>query len=1016
MSRSSKRNSAANNDKGSHPLEKDPAQRRFLARSLGRNDKELAALSKLNASLHKAREQIIQSCGELVLLDLGAGRFTLINDELHETKSEDKDRPDVENYSLTPAQRDLCIDFILRMKLRRRLSNRLVRRLNRVAQAMDGVDIHPPNPPRYGDLRLHLDPKAVEAHKELSERKEAAKKALTETKEQQESTAREVPKVSSAPVLKTDEKEKEPKGADSNASPQPPQQQPQATPSSKEAPASNGEVKPPPMETSAEPMQVESSAEKPPKEATPESNAEVKDRSSDEDKEAEPTQEEPKDATMEESKDDSKDATKEESKDESKDAATEEPKEENKEESKDATMEEPKEESTDEAKEAATEEPKEESKDEAKSAATEGSKEESKAKTKEDAKDETKEEVKEERKDTNGDSHQEPTEPVKSNGDVPPKEPDSVASKPPAQEEEPALQEDTSSLLQEFDMAYDKVWNEQLQNFKYVLADQTVEPDYKQIKAGAAIGATARFSTEQEREQEYIRWQTTLLSKIPQQPTFEDLGLKNRVFCLEQRRKRCLEETYEDDEEPPTKMAKHDEKIPTAQEEDTKEEKVETSTESDDEKAKDEDAQEKSEDVEMEDEDADPKKEKSDSKSEEEGDSDEHDDEDEDEEESDKQDDEDEADEGGSNESPQEEVEEPKKKIKLEPRKPQADKEEEAPPEEVVPEPKLIRPMSLAAVPSFYDQDMQRIRTVHGDLLGSSILEHSRRRMTEATREYNEAFRLSNQVFDHRNRLQQNMNFVITKARQDQARASGEHNMQVAMAKQRWMKQKQEHDLARVKQFLPSNWGRHPFGTGATQNYQRRGGLFSVIATTVADIVDGSLIVAEGKVPNNKFESFVPPPANNAMIQQHARMEQELRHQINECGVKLAQSEEARKRAWKKMMKVKAEIEPANSYGRSRVDLTNYHQIPVPPLRNSTQQALPTDFAMNTSVASYTPPVGTSDSKYSAARVRQRISSDGTVAPVTEPKKDKDGFYVRPAGRTRKGMQWDSMRGIWVPE
>lgn len=57
-----------------------------------------------------------------------------------------------------------------------------------------------------------------------------------------------------------------------------------------------------------------------------------------------------------------------------------------------------------------------------------------------------------------------------------------------------------------------------------------------------------------------------------------------------------------------------------------------------------------------------------------------------------------------------------------------------------------------------------------------------------------------------------------------------------------------------------------------------------------------------------------------------------------------------------------------------------------------------------------------SDSKYSAARVRERISSDGTVAPVTTPKRTKDGLYVRPAGRTRKGMEWDAVRGIWVPE
>jgi hypothetical protein len=33
-----------------------------------------------------------------------------------------------------------------------------------------------------------------------------------------------------------------------------------------------------------------------------------------------------------------------------------------------------------------------------------------------------------------------------------------------------------------------------------------------------------------------------------------------------------------------------------------------------------------------------------------------------------------------------------------------------------------------------------------------------------------------------------------------------------------------------------------------------------------------------------------------------------------------------------------------------------------------------------------------------------------------KPKKTPDGLYQRPAGRKRKGMQWDAVRGIWVPE
>ena len=107
------------------------------------------------------------------------------------------------------------------------------------------------------------------------------------------------------------------------------------------------------------------------------------------------------------------------------------------------------------------------------------------------------------------------------------------------------------------------------------------------------------------------------------------------------------------------------------------------------------------------------------------------------------------------------------------------------------------------------------------------------------------------------------------------------------------------------------------------------------------------------------------------------------------------------------------------------ISLANYQSIPLPPLRSSTQQTVPQEFSVaRAAVASYTPPrsvIGNpdglgSESKYSAARVRERIGADGSVAPVSEPKKTKDGLYQRPAGRTRKGMQWDAIRGIWVPE
>jgi len=124
-------------------------------------------------------------------------------------------------------------------------------------------------------------------------------------------------------------------------------------------------------------------------------------------------------------------------------------------------------------------------------------------------------------------------------------------------------------------------------------------------------------------------------------------------------------------------------------------------------------------------------------------------------------------------------------------------------------------------------------------------------------------------------------------------------------------------------------------------------------------------------------------------------------------------------------MKTQAELHnlpPENRGGNGRGGFKRMpvHQITLPSLRTSTQQSIPRELMQQVvPLASYTPPepmIVASDSKYSAARIKQRKAADGTVAPVSEPKKSKDGSYLRPAGRTRKGMQWDAINGVWVPQ
>lgn len=54
--------------------------------------------------------------------------------------------------------------------------------------------------------------------------------------------------------------------------------------------------------------------------------------------------------------------------------------------------------------------------------------------------------------------------------------------------------------------------------------------------------------------------------------------------------------------------------------------------------------------------------------------------------------------------------------------------------------------------------------------------------------------------------------------------------------------------------------------------------------------------------------------------------------------------------------------------------------------------------------------------KYSTTNVNARKNPDGSVVPASKPKLLPDGRFARPAGRQRKGMDWDAVNGWWVPQ
>ena len=120
----------------------------------------------------------------------------------------------------------------------------------------------------------------------------------------------------------------------------------------------------------------------------------------------------------------------------------------------------------------------------------------------------------------------------------------------------------------------------------------------------------------------------------------------------------------------------------------------------------------------------------------------------------------------------------------------------------------------------------------------------------------------------------------------------------------------------------------------------RTPGIKNVVGQCVADIVDGSLMIAEGKVPR-RDGSFLPPPVpgtnqqtGESLAQQQMRMEANSK-QLTDVHAKFGTSEENRKRTWKNMMKTKVELRYHLSMVGEVDQLINYHLIPVPPLRNS---------------------------------------------------------------------------------
>ena len=155
----------------------DPAHPSNLKRSLARNDVELSALAKLHTSLRLLKAAIVDEFGEDGLIEMvlrhknelknggldkktkaavGVNvvqpeKLTMDNNETNHPIIDNDDYIHGTSSEITTSRRDkLATAFFLRMKLRRRLLNRLARRLHRVAHIMDSGsrNIDAPEPPQ----------------------------------------------------------------------------------------------------------------------------------------------------------------------------------------------------------------------------------------------------------------------------------------------------------------------------------------------------------------------------------------------------------------------------------------------------------------------------------------------------------------------------------------------------------------------------------------------------------------------------------------------------------------------------------------------------------------------------------------------------------------------------------------------------------------------------------------------------------------------------------------------------
>lgn len=193
--------------------------------------------------------------------------------------------------------------------------------------------------------------------------------------------------------------------------------------------------------------------------------------------------------------------------------------------------------------------------------------------------------------------------------------------------------------------------------------------------------------------------------------------------------------------------------------------------------------------------------------------------------------------------------------------------------------------------------------------------------------------------------------------------------MKVNSERARWHLRRQQFEHQKLTAVLPSRNNRPIQGTPLTQHYRGlpdRTGISDTVGECLGDVIDVVDSISLGVVRNERFNERFDPSGGEGKDNETAlrlrQMEATRRNELNEVTLRINQLEEVRKKAWRKVMKTKAEMDLPHQHvshtGSVQVvhlNMNNYGSIPVPVLTQGALLAAPKDVFGTSSIATYTP-------------------------------------------------------------